>query len=278
MKCQDSQSPRLSVSGKRSPPAAGSGRRDCGTTSSDRGKTWGMLQLGDAWRPVSRIAVAPGYPDLIYAGTHPNPDPDNLQPAAVLRSTDGGLTWSVISPSIPEAEGDVQTLAAVSDQEVWFGTGGGLASGQRGRLYHTTDGGQTWTAMGLGTTYPEQPRTIAIAPADPRTVYVGWQNPLNRGFGSERYFIKSTDGGQTWSNLWLPNTDTHVGVVAVSPHDSKLVVAGTDGQLMISTDAGATWRQTDFAPYQFLRPFDHHSLAFDAVDPDTFATMKEEQP
>jgi photosystem II stability/assembly factor-like uncharacterized protein len=242
--------------------------------SIDRGDTWSQLPFHDGWRPVARISVAPGYPEVIFAGTNPNPEPDERRPATVLRSTNGGLTWSDLQPSIPESEGGVQALAAVSDQEVWFGSGQGLVSDQRGRLYHTAGGGENWTVMGLGTTYPEQPRTIAVDPDDPQTVYVGWQNALNQGFTDERYFIKSSDGGQSWTDLWLPSTDTHVGVVAVSPHDSGFVIAGTGGHLMISADSGATWRQTDYAPYQFLRLFDHHSLAFDAVDPNTFFTAQ----
>jgi len=239
--------------------------------STDRGDTWTICPFQDYWRPVAHIAVAPGYPGVIFAGT--GPSEDNPE-ATVLRSTDGGDTWTDLEPTIPESEGPVLALAAVSDEEVWFGTGKGLVSGKRGRLYHTTDHGQTWTAMGLETTYPEQPRTIAIDPADPQTVYVGWQNALNEGSGGERYFIKSTDGGQNWTALWVPRADALVLVVAVSPHDSDFVVAGVGGPLMISEDGGATWRETDFAPLQFLRLFDHHSLAFDAVEPDTFFTAQ----
>src|SRR3990172_8628513 len=126
--------------------------------STDRGETWTSLPFPDAWRPVARIALAPNHPEVIFAATNPNPGPETPLPPAVLRSTDGGLTWTDLGLPLPASEGRVQGLAVASDQELWLGTGGGLVSGQRGRLYHTTDGGRTWAAIRLGANYPEQAR------------------------------------------------------------------------------------------------------------------------
>src|SRR5207245_29103 len=62
-------------------------------------------------------------------------------------------------------------------------------------VYKSTDGGKTWTNMGLAGSF--QIGRIVVHPKDPNIVYVG---ALGRLYGPnpERGLFKTTNGGQSW--------------------------------------------------------------------------------
>ncbi len=120
------------------------------------------------------------------------------------------------------------------------------AGGAYGGIWKTTDGGNTWTALtdaqaSLAT------GSIAIDPSNHNAIYVGTGEANNAG---DSYYgagiLKSTDGGNTWTNvqgpfLSGPNGAQHIGALAVSPASSSVVLAGADGGLYRSADGGNTW-------------------------------------
>jgi photosystem II stability/assembly factor-like uncharacterized protein len=91
---------------------------------------------------------------------------------------------------------------------------------------------------------------VAIDPAHPQTVWVGtgeaWtRNSVSIGDG----IYKSTDGGDTWTNVGLPESE-RIAAIAVHPTDGQTVyacVAGklwsdsTDRGLYKTTDGGRAW-------------------------------------
>jgi photosystem II stability/assembly factor-like uncharacterized protein len=131
-------------------------------------------------------------------------------------------------------------------------------------LWHTADGGRTWTPAGPGIG-PADVTAVAAAPgADgrPGTVYAGTEPSA---------LFRSADGGASWVELrglaalpsattWSfpPRPDTHhVRWIGVDPHDARrLYVAIEAGALVRSLDGGDTWldRVAD-------GPYDTHTLA-----------------
>ncbi len=123
-----------------------------------------------------------------------------------------------------------------------------------GGVWRSRDYGRTWTPI-----FDDQPTqsigAIAVAPSDPRTIYVasgeGLQRPdLSVGNG----IYKSTDGGATWSHSGLEDGQ-QIPALAVDPHDPDRVFAAVLGHpygpneergLYRSTDGGATWEKVLF--------------------------------
>ncbi|MCH8287085.1 hypothetical protein IIB79_11260, partial [candidate division KSB1 bacterium] len=119
----------------------------------------------------------------------------------VWKSVNGGITWKPIFENYASASiGDI----AISQQNpdiIWVGTGeannrNSVAWGDG--IYKSTDGGETFTNMGLESTH--QIARVIIHPRDENTVYAAAIGHL-WGLSGDRGLFKTTDGGQTWVKL-----------------------------------------------------------------------------
>ena len=97
-----------------------------------------------------------------------------------------------------------------------------------GGVWKTDDAGRTWTPI-----FDDQPTqsvgTIALAPSDPNTIYVGSGEGLPRpdlSVGDGVY--KSTDGGKTWQHLGLRDAQ-QIPQIAVDPRNPARVFVAALG-------------------------------------------------
>jgi photosystem II stability/assembly factor-like uncharacterized protein len=120
-------------------------------------------------------------------------------------------------------------------------------------VYKSTDGGKTYTNVGLKTS--RHINRVVIDPRNNDVVWVAAVGPLF-GPGGERGIFKTTDGGKTWKQTLKVDDDTGANEVAVDPNDNKILYASTyqrrrtaccmngggpGSGLWKSTDAGETW-------------------------------------
>jgi photosystem II stability/assembly factor-like uncharacterized protein len=117
---------------------------------------------------VFSVAVHPGRPNTIYAGTS----------AGFLASRDGGLRWKVVKERSPEKPLFSLLIHPENPRVIFGGTQGGMLK--------TEDEGLTWSPV-------EGVREDVIALArhhvEPKKLY---------GLTSKGNIIKSYDGGDTW--------------------------------------------------------------------------------
>ncbi len=113
-----------------------------------------------------------------------------------------------------------------------------------GGVWKSTDGGTTFTPK-----FDKQPvqsiGSIAIDPQNPDSVWVGsgeaWtRNSVSIGNG----VYHSTDGGETWNNVGLPNSERIVKI-AVNPKDGNSVLACVTGKLWSDSSERGVYRTTD---------------------------------
>jgi photosystem II stability/assembly factor-like uncharacterized protein len=154
-----------------------------------------------------------------------------------------GLRWRLIGPF---RGGRTVALAGIPDEPNVFYIGS-----VNGGVWKTTDAGRTWKPI-----FDHEPTrsigAIAIAPSDPKILYVG------SGEGTERPDLsvgdgiyRSTDGGKTWVHLGL-REGQQIPSIAVDPHNPDRVFAAVLGHpygpnavrgVFRSTDGGRTWRK-----------------------------------
>jgi photosystem II stability/assembly factor-like uncharacterized protein len=180
--------------------------------STDRGQSWMPANQGLANRFVFALVADPSVAETLYAGTG----------GGVFESRDGARSWR----SAGLAGSDVRALSVVpgSPRAVYAGT-------ESGGVFKTTNGGDTWLAVGAGLPGAGI-AALSVHPADPRTVYAG-----TRGAG----LFKSADGGASWSEMNGGLGNRTVLALAVEPSDARRVYAGTAQGVFRSTNGGASW-------------------------------------
>ena len=134
----------------------------------------------------------------------------------VWKTTDAGTTWTPIFDQQPVASIGALAISPSNPNVIYAGTGesdirSDLASGAG--VYKSTDGGTTWTYVGLKET--RQIAKIAVDPANPDIVYVG---ALGHAYGpnAERGVYKSTDGGATWRHTLDKGADLGAADLAIA--------------------------------------------------------------
>ena len=159
-------------------------------------------------------------------------------------SPDAALRWRSIGPF---RGGRAVAVAGVPSEPAtfYFGAVGG-------GVWRTTNAGVSWQPI-----MDSQPvasiGAIAVAPSDPKTIYVGsgeadMRSDIVHGNGMYR----STDAGATWTHIGLEDT-RQIGRILVDPADAKTLLVAALGHaygpneergVFRSTDGGETWVKT----------------------------------
>ncbi|MDZ4805220.1 MAG: glycosyl hydrolase, partial [Candidatus Eisenbacteria bacterium] len=172
-------------------------------------------------------------------------DRDKDKPEARLSSgTLAGFKFRPLGPAT--YSGRIVDIAIhPSDLDTWY-----LAVAC-GHVWKTSNHGITWKPM-LEDKGTYSFGCVTIDPNDPLTVWVGsGENNSQRSVGYGNGVYRSRDGGESWTNMGLPNSE-HIGMIAVDPRDSKVVWvaamgplwnSGGDRGLYQTTDGGDTWKR-----------------------------------
>lgn len=146
---------------------------------------------------------------------------------------------------------------ALSDPKViWVGTGENNSSRSTyagAGVYKSTDGGETWTFMGLG--HSQHIGQIMIHPSNPDIVWVASMGALYSK-NQERGVYKTTDGGKTWKRTLFINDNTGIIDLKIQPGNPDVILAaswerfrqahdfignGKGSAIYRSEDGGETW-------------------------------------
>ncbi len=174
------------------------------------------------------------------------------------RTRNNGTTWTPIFDEQGSYSIGVVEIAPSNENIVWVGAGENNSQRSVGfgdGVYRSTDGGRTWTHMGLRDS--GHISQIWIHPEDHDTVLVASQGPL-WSEGGDRGLYKTTDGGETWELILEIDEHTGVNEFIVHPDDFDVIVAssyqrrrhvwvlingGPGSGIHRTTDGGETWTE-----------------------------------
>jgi S1-C subfamily serine protease/photosystem II stability/assembly factor-like uncharacterized protein len=142
----------------------------------------------------------------------------------LLKTENNGITFTHCFDDQPVVSiGDV-CIAPSDPKVVYVGTGEGnprnsVSYGDG--VYKSTDGGKSWTNVGLKKTF--QIGKVIVHPKNADTVYVG---ALGRLYGNseDRGLYKTTDGGKTWNKVLYVDDKTGVIDMVMDPSDPETLI------------------------------------------------------
>ena len=242
----------LAAPGLRSGPVAPGGQLAAQTSLS------GAALSGLEWRNIgpainsgriADIAIHPENDNIMYVG---------VGSGGVWKTVNAGTTWETIFDE--ESSYSIGSIAIdpSAPATIWVGTGenvGGRHVGFGDGMYRSTDGGRTWTNMGLAES--EHLSTIIVHPDDSDILWVAAQGPLWTS-GGERGLYRTTDGGESWDKVLGEGEWTGVTDVVIDPRDPDRLYAATwdrhrtvaaylgggpGSGIWKSEDGGETWRE-----------------------------------
>jgi photosystem II stability/assembly factor-like uncharacterized protein len=201
--------------------------------SVDAGKTWTRLPVDIAPdcpnvgipRPTA-IAIDPLDHRRVWVG---------LEVDGVRHSADGGETWTKVNGQIPNLDvhcvlaiaGPPRTVFTVVNDDVW----------------RSLDDGATWQPTRAREVFPwHYPRSIAVKPGDPKTVFVTLGDSTPGKIGT---VMRSRDAGATWQSASLPvQPNSAMWTVSMPASAPDMVLAASRyGYLYRSDDGGESWRK-----------------------------------
>jgi len=255
------------------------------------GGVWKTHDGGLYWRNVSdgyfqrasvgALAVAASDPNVIYAGMGEATIRGNVSHGdGVYRSTDGGRSWSHLGLADTRQIGKVRVHP--NDPDTVYVAALGHAHGpnaERG-LFRSRDGGTTWKKV-LSRGDTAGAIDVSIDPQNPRILFATFWEAIRRPYqmssgGPGSGLFKSTDGGDTWTDLsrakGLPQGILGKVGVAVSPARADRVwaiVEAKDGAVFRSDDGGRTWERGSEDRELRQRAWYYHHIYADPVDPET---------
>lgn len=211
--------------------------------------------------------------DALYSSGHPAPGSGLTNPFGLIKSRDGGKTWSKLGL---EGESDFHNLATShGTNAVYVVTHGANSRMRQPGIFHTENDGLKWTRAAAGGLSGEL-RALAVHPADARVVAAGTADGLYLSRDAAERFERHVggqpvlaatfdlDGRHVWFSTYagkpallrvalepgakpqalsLPAlTEDAVAYIAQNPaRRSEIAIATFKRSVFLSKDAGRNW-------------------------------------
>ncbi|HJW96243.1 MAG TPA: hypothetical protein VJ901_21725 [Thermoanaerobaculia bacterium] len=237
------------------PPAAAAVAPQAASVFDTKPLRWRAIGPANMGGRIADFAVNEKDPYTIFAA---------VGTGGVLRTTNNGTTWQPVFDKEPVASTGSVAVSQNNPKIVWVGTGEGNSrnsSSWGNGIYKSSDGGDSWTNMGL----PDSGDIPHIA-LDPKSDDVAYAAVLGHlwGLNKERGVYKTSDGGKSWQQVFSIDENTGAIDVMVDPSMPSTVYAamwtrrrfpwgfndgGPNSGIWKSIDAGKTWKRlTDGLP------------------------------
>jgi photosystem II stability/assembly factor-like uncharacterized protein len=232
------------------------------------GGVWKTTDGGINWESVSdnsvfgtgsvgAIAVADSDPNTIYVGMGESPIRGNVSHGdGVYKSNDAGKTWKRVGLEdtrqiarirVHPKNPDLVYVAALG--HVWG------PNEQRG-VFRSKDGGKTWERI-VNRGNKAGAIDLILDPTNPNIIYAGFWEVYRKPWtlesgGPGSGILKSTDGGDTWTELTrnpgMPKGMVGKVGITVSPANPErlwAIVEAEDGGVFRSDNGGTTWTKVN---------------------------------
>ncbi len=243
--------------------------------STDAGATWTHMGL-TAERIISEIIIDPSNSNNIYVSCMGLPFERNNN-RGLYKSTDAGVTWTQ-SLFVNNETGIIDILIDYNSPQTLYAAAWtrirnnqeSIVASTEAKIYKTTDGGTTWTALANGLPNYRAGRIgLEMSHTNPNKIYAMYVDSTTSQL--ENIYL-TTDGGNQWSAiptdfstglnpLALGGFGWYFGKIRLNPaNDDDLYLLGVD--LHRTTDAGQNWQMAAPPWYTYTVHADKHDLVY----------------
>ena len=200
---------------------------------------------------VTTVSGVIGSPDTYYMGA---------TGGGVWKTKDGGESWQNVSDGFFNTSSVGAIGVSASDPNVvYVGMGEapvrGVTTSHGDGVYKSTDGGKTWSHLGLENT--RHISRVQVHPDNPNVVFVAAQGSPY-GANEERGIYRTEDGGQTWEKVLHIDEDTGASDMSMDMTNPRVIYAafwdhrrypwkirsgGPGSSIWKTTDGGDNWEK-----------------------------------
>lgn len=207
--------------------------------TTDGGASWHKVLYVNERTGFVSLALNPANPREIYAGAWRGErrpwtiiSGGPASETGLYKSVDGGDTWSKLTRGLPQdLIGKIAVdVSPANPQRVYVLL---EAPGGQAGLYRSDDAGASFVQVSSEARLVSRPFYYIYVNAHPKdadTVYVN---------GNVSTFVKSTDGGRSWTVIPTPHGDNHG--MWINPDEPDIFIQSNDGGANVTLNGGASW-------------------------------------
>lgn len=223
--------------------------------TTDAGNSWECISDGYFGGSIGTVAVSESDPNIIYVGEGEQTLRGNVSSGKGLwKSMDAGETWEFIGLKDSEHISRIRIHPENPDLVYVAAIGNLWKPNETRGVFRSKDGGENWEKI-LYVSDKAGAGDLVMDPNNSRILYATTWEMKRNGYrmdsgGPDSKLFKSTDGGDTWSDIssrsGLPGFPWGIVGITVSPLDSNRIwalIEADGGGLFRSDDAGLTWKK-----------------------------------
>jgi len=203
--------------------------------SRDGGSSWDQVHHVSDRTGAVDVVMNPENPREVYAALwtaerKPWTLTDGGSEGGIVKSVDGGDTWTEVTKGLPVGElGRIGlALSPAKPERVWAQV---TTADDSGGLFRSDDAGENWKRINAERKIQVRAwyyTHLTADPQDPDTVYsIGLR------------FWRSVDGGKSFEGVSTPHGDNHD--LWINPDNTKIMIEANDGGGTVTLDGGETW-------------------------------------
>lgn len=208
------------------------------------------------WRSIGPATMGGRIDDIEAVESNPSVFYLGFATGGIWKTTNNGTTFAPMFDTYPVSSIGDLAIARSNPNIIYVGTGepnNRQSSSFGNGMYKSTDGGKTFTHIGLADT--QSIARVVVHPRNPDIVYVAAVGHLF-GPNEERGLFRTTDGGRTWTKSKFIDADTGFTEVVMDPSNPETLYAasyqrrrmpwgfnggGPGSAIWKTTNGGRTW-------------------------------------